>query len=281
MTNHALAIDTTPPLVELLSEQFSERELDRLLDLQGQTIPWAVWDEALYGPLADFLARPGKEFRARLVDTAWELAGRKTAPPAELRWIVEVLHAGSLIVDDIEDDSSYRRGELALHKKWGLGRALNAGSWLYFWSDWLIERLELAPPVELAARRLVDRTLLRAHQGQALDLSTRVYDLAQADVPAVVTVTTQLKSGALMQLATSLGAVAAAAHELGNAVLAGLRHVQVLEARGLVDDEHVDADVVPGDAGVVGPVVRQREDCLLYTSPSPRDRTRSRMPSSS
>ena len=210
MTNHALAIDTTPPLVELLSEQFSERELDRLLDLQGQTIPWAVWDEALYGPLADFLARPGKEFRARLVDTAWELAGRKTAPPAELRWIVEVLHAGSLIVDDIEDDSSYRRGELALHKKWGLGRALNAGSWLYFWSDWLIERLELAPPVELAARRLVDRTLLRAHQGQALDLSTRVYDLAQADVPAVVTVTTQLKSGALMQLATSLGAVAAA-----------------------------------------------------------------------
>ena len=27
-------------------------------------------------------------------------------------------------------------------------------------------------------------------------------------------------------------------------------------------------------------VVAQRQDCLLYTSPSPRDRTRSRMPSS-
>lgn len=58
-------------------------------------------------------------------------------------------------------------------------------------------------------RRLVDRTLLRAHQGQALDLSTRVYDLAQRDVPSVVHVTTRLKTGALMQLAAGIGAVAA------------------------------------------------------------------------
>ena len=30
----------------------------------------------------------------------------------------------------------------------------------------------------------------------------------------------------------------------------------------------------------IGREVSQLEDCLLYTSPSPRDRTRSRMPSS-
>lgn len=209
MTNTALVIDRKPPLLELLAEQFSEAELDRLLGLDGETVPWKVWDEALYAPLADFFSRPGKEFRARLVDLAWELAGQRGSPPSELRWVVEVLHAGSLIVDDIEDDSTYRRGELALHKKWGLGRALNAGSWLYFWSDSLIERMDLAPPIELSVRRLIDRTLLRAHQGQALDLSTRIFDLAQRDVPSVVSVTTQLKTGALMQLASSLGAVAA------------------------------------------------------------------------
>ena len=32
--------------------------------------------------------------------------------------------------------------------------------------------------------------------------------------------------------------------------------------------------------GVVSPDLGQVRDCLLYTSPSPRDRTRSRMPSS-
>ena len=37
-----------------------------------------------------------------------------------------------------------------------------------------------------------------------------------------------------------------------------------------------------GDADVAGKLhtARSRNDCLLYTSPSPRDRTRSRMPSS-
>ncbi|MBI3203797.1 MAG: polyprenyl synthetase family protein [Myxococcales bacterium] len=211
MTNTALAFDQNPPVLEALAEQFSDAELERLLGLPSETVPWAVWDQSLYGPLADFLSRPGKEFRARLVDLAWEMAGKRGAPPPELRLVVEVLHAGSLIVDDIEDDSTYRRGELALHKKWGLPRALNAGSWLYFWPDVLIERMQLAPPVELGVRRLLDRTLLRAHHGQALDLSTRVFDLAQRDVPSVVSVTTRLKTGALMQLAVELGAVSAGA----------------------------------------------------------------------
>ncbi len=209
MTNTALVIDRNPPVLEALEEQFTDAELERLLGLAGEKVPWAVWDQALYGPLADFLSRPGKEFRARLVDLAWEMAGQRGAPPPELRLVIEVLHAGSLIVDDIEDDSTYRRGELALHKKWGVPRALNAGSWLYFWPDALIERMELAPPIELGVRRLVDRTLLRAHQGQALDLSTRVFDLAQREVPSVVSVTTRLKTGALMQLGAELGAVAA------------------------------------------------------------------------
>jgi geranylgeranyl pyrophosphate synthase len=209
MTNTAVVIDRNPPILKALAEQFSEVELEHLLALRGEKVPWTVWDRALYGPLSDFLSRPGKEFRARLLDLAWEMAGQRGAPPPELRLVVEVLHAGSLIVDDIEDDSTYRRGDLALHKKWGLPRALNAGCWLYFWTDALVERMELAPPIELGVRRLVDRTLLRAHQGQALDLSTRVFDLAQCDVPSVVSVTTRLKTGALMQLAAELGAVVA------------------------------------------------------------------------
>jgi geranylgeranyl pyrophosphate synthase len=209
MTNTALNIVRPPRLLELLGEDFSGAELDRVLGLNGERVPWEVWDEALYAPLADFLSRPGKEFRARLVGVAWELAGMRGAPPAELGLVVEVLHAGSLIVDDIEDDSTYRRGELALHKRWGLPRALNAGCWLYFWPDALLERMQLAPSIELAVRRLISRTLLRAHQGQAIDLSTRVFDLAQSEVASVVNVATRLKTGALMQLAASLGAVAA------------------------------------------------------------------------
>ena len=50
----------------------------------------------------------------------------------------------------------------------------------------------------------------------------------------------------------------------------------------LAIQKKVCSDVVNGVLVVRGgPVVLVRdEDCLLYTSPSPRDRTRSRMPSS-
>jgi hypothetical protein len=48
----------------------------------------------------------------------------------------------------------------------------------------------------------------------------------------------------------------------GQAVLAGLGLVAVLEGGGLVDDEHVDADVVPGDAGVELVALGQLEHLL-------------------
>jgi geranylgeranyl pyrophosphate synthase len=174
-------------------------------------MPWELWREALYGPLRDFLGRPGKEFRARLVGAAFRLGGRSETPPAELPLIVELLHAGSLIVDDIEDGSAYRRGEPALHCTYGLPRALNAGNWLYFWPMSLIERLDVAPEARLALYRTISQTLLRCHSGQALDLSARVGGLSQRDVARVVEVTTSLKTGALMELAAAIGAIAAGA----------------------------------------------------------------------
>lgn len=211
MTNAALHLHSSSPLVDLLDEQFAASALDDLLALDGEALPWELWREALHGPLRDFLGRPGKEFRAQLVAAAWKLGGRDEPPPGELPLIVELLHAGSLIVDDIEDGSAYRRGEPALHCTYGLPRALNVGNWLYFWPQSLIERLDVTPSTRLALYRVVNHTLLRCHSGQALDLSARVDALAQRDVPRAVEVTTALKTGALMELGATIGALAAGA----------------------------------------------------------------------
>jgi geranylgeranyl pyrophosphate synthase len=168
-------------------------------------------EQALFAPLADFLARPSKQFRARLAGFAWRIAGKTSAPPAELPCIVEALHAGSLIVDDIEDGSTERRGASALHCQYGVPRALNAGNWLYFWPAELLGRLGLSASAELALHRALGRTLRACHEGQALDLYTRVTELQRAAVPAVVRTTTRLKTGKLFELAAVLGATAAGA----------------------------------------------------------------------
>jgi geranylgeranyl pyrophosphate synthase len=118
-----------------------------------------------------------------------------------------------LIVDDIEDESNQRRGAPALHCRYGLPRALNAGNFLYFWALELLSRLGLPPITELALHRAFSRTLLACHQGQALDLSVDVTQLEQSEVLPTVSAVTRLKTGKLCELAAHMGALAAGASQ--------------------------------------------------------------------
>jgi geranylgeranyl pyrophosphate synthase len=178
----------------------------------ARSVPRAIWNDALLEPLRDFLQRPSKLFRAQLVELGFRLAGgREGAHPIELPLIIECLHAGSLIIDDIEDDSTERRESPALHCRYGLPRALNAGNWLYFWPQVLLSRLPLADRARLNAHERLALCLMHCHEGQALDLGVRVDELNQPDVPVVVRAISRLKTGGLLGLATAFGAIAAGA----------------------------------------------------------------------
>ena len=169
-----------------------------------------LWTAALRRPAEQFLVRPGKHFRARLTETAWCLGGADPARlPRELPLLVEILHAGSLIVDDVQDDSDRRRGRPALHRVVGVPLAINTGNLFYCWALDLIASLGLAPETELGMYRATAQAMLQSHQGQALDLSVCVLDLHPERVRPVVETSTELKAGALMGLAATLGALGA------------------------------------------------------------------------
>lgn len=207
MTQTAFDITSLSALGALL-----EGEADRGSGVPADVrVPARLWQRALFNPLREACARPGKEFRGRLCGVAWELAGGRGHVPAELGPVVEALHLGSLIIDDIEDGSTQRRGAPALHRVVGVPLALNAGNWLYFWPSELLSRAKFAPALELSLRSAIDRAVLRCHYGQALDLSVRVTELRRREVPDIVFGTTRLKTGSLMELAAELGALAAEA----------------------------------------------------------------------
>jgi geranylgeranyl pyrophosphate synthase len=124
-----------------------------------------------------------------------------------------LIHAGSLIVDDIEDGSPMRRGCPALHTRYGTPIALNAGNWLYFWPSQLLKEAGLGEDDLLLVYERYHRTLLRAHFGQALDLGARVDTLTQDEVAEVCLAAMRLKTGALMGFAALLGAMLADASE--------------------------------------------------------------------
>ena len=172
----------------------------------------ALWDRALLDPAREFLRRPGKGLRGRLVEIAWNLAGGAAGgPPEELCALVELLHAGSLVLDDIQDGSEERRGAPALHRICGVPVALNTGNWMVFWPLQLVDRLGLPPEAAAEAYRRLAGALVSCHQGQALDLSLPPHELDRAEVPEVVAMSTRLRTAALTELAATLGGLAAGA----------------------------------------------------------------------
>jgi geranylgeranyl pyrophosphate synthase len=175
------------------------------------TLPRQYWQKALGTPLRDFLGRGSKMFRAHMAEWAWAAAGGEGELCIAIPLAVESLHAGSLIIDDIEDNAGFRRGDVALHERYGTATALNAGNWLYFWPVRLLSEAGLTPEQELGALKKLGETQHRSHLGQGLDVSLKVHDIHQEDMAGIVQSKTTLKTGALMGLSAYLGALGAGA----------------------------------------------------------------------
>lgn len=211
MTQAAAALEDEEPLATLLDREFEQRRLARLGSGAAAAVPWRLVRPALYEPLRDFLTRPRKGVRADLLLATYRLTGGKGSPPPELAAFVEALHAGSLIVDDIEDDSEERRGLPALHRTYGVPLALNGANWLYFWAFDLLDRVHMSLEARVAAQRLATSSLRECHYGQALDLATRVDEIEPLEIAPLVRAVSELKTGGLVGLSTGLAALAAGA----------------------------------------------------------------------
>ena len=174
-------------------------------------LPRAMWDAGVGDIAREILGRPSRQFRARMCQLAWRLGDGRGEIPAFLPAAVEVIHAGSLIVDDIEDGSLQRRGGPCLHLEHGVPVALNAGNWMYFWAVTMVDQLVVPAATQDELRRALVDAMYRCHLGQSLDLSVAVGQLPREWVYRTVASSTMLKTGALMELAARLGAVAAQA----------------------------------------------------------------------
>jgi hypothetical protein len=179
----------------------------------------------LLSPLDEFLSRSAKQIRARLVVCGFELARSEGVVAHEqhsllqaLATWVEALHAGSLVIDDIQDLATTRRGLPALHALMGEAAAINAANWLYFWPTQLLQRESLRPELELELYRVYHSTMTRAHYGQALDLAFDMTQVPQNRALSISMAAIELKTGALMAMCSELGAIAAGAD-------AGMREV--------------------------------------------------------
>ena len=188
-------------------------DLDSLLGLSGGHVAEQV-EKRLIAPARALLNRHSKQMRGRLVELGFELAGGKATDMAAVERAaaaMELLHAGSLIVDDIQDGSRQRRGGQSLHLLYGVPTALCTGNWLYFWPMRLLGDLPLSVDKSYRVLRSYHEAVEQAHYGQALDLTVKVDTLPRQEVPALCDAVIGWKTGTITSLAMRIGALLAGA----------------------------------------------------------------------
>lgn len=165
------------PVVDSTIEDLLPRTVDReyLADFFGE--PSYAYDpesvqRALADPIWELLDRGGKRWRAIVCAMLIDAFGEDPADYLEYAVIPEILHNGTIIVDDVEDDASLRRGGPAIHLEYGVDVALNAGNAMYFLPLKVITRDpgDLDAETRLAAYEMLMHELNRTHIGQGMDI---------------------------------------------------------------------------------------------------------------
>ena len=165
------------------------------------------WEGAGAGP-----ETRGKRVRPVLVLLTTAAAGGQWQVSLPASSAVELIHNFSLIHDDIEDQSTQRRGRPTVWKQWSIAHATNTGDAIFALAHLELLRLaETLPyPLVIRAARLLDRTSLHLTQGQFLDLAyEQRSDLIEADYWPMI----EGKTSALLAACTELGAIGALASD--------------------------------------------------------------------
>ncbi len=167
-------------------------------------------NKTIFEPVWEFLDRGGKRWRPSLFLLICEVLGKKSEMYLDFAIIPEVVHNGTLMVDDIEDGSECRRGKPCTYRLYGLDIAVNAGNAMYFLPLLpLMEHRDQVPAQKLAGvYDVYVQEMINLSLGQAMDIAWHK-GLANAD-----TITEQdylqmcaYKTGTLARMAARMAAV--------------------------------------------------------------------------
>lgn len=128
-------------------------------------------------PIREISDRGGKSWRSYAVLACCDVVGGDSRKYVQWLAMPELIHVGSLIVDDVEDESTVRRGKRTCHLIYGEPIAINTGTAAYFMGQkLLISNNGVSNAKKLLLYDLYFEALRAAHAGQALDIDG-MYDL--------------------------------------------------------------------------------------------------------
>jgi octaprenyl-diphosphate synthase len=196
-----------------LREAFTAREIFDLIQEDLEQVEKKITVESVASvdavtAIGQYLqSAGGKRLRPALVLLSAKLAGNGREVPVgsaiQLGAVVELIHAATLVHDDVIDAAETRRGRASTNVKWGNHTCVLAGDWLYMQAFQIALRERSFQILDL----LISLTQMMV-EGELLQLERigRI-DVSEADCMELV----DRKTACLFSVCARLGAIAAGA----------------------------------------------------------------------
>lgn len=128
--------------------------------------------KCIIDPTWNLLERGGKRWRPNFFILLVESLGRNSNDLIDFAIIPELIHNGTLIIDDVEDNSDKRRNKPTIHNIFGIDIAINAGNALYYIPLKIIEQNKgkLGPALSTRSYEVYVQEMINLSAGQAMDI---------------------------------------------------------------------------------------------------------------
>jgi len=210
-------LEEKKPTIDKIIEKYIPRKFDKdsltfILGPPSYEYNIESANKAISEPIWNFLDRGGKRWRPTLFLLISEALGADPEKFSDVVLLPELLHEGSIIVDDVEDSSEERRKKPALHLIYGEDIAINAGNSLFYFSllPLVKNKEKFDSETLLKIYNIYSKEMIKIHFGQAADIAWH-RGLANADN---ITEDEYLemcsnKTGCIARLATKIAAIIA------------------------------------------------------------------------
>jgi geranylgeranyl diphosphate synthase type I len=157
-----------------------DQELARTLDGREELLLYEMiryhlgWEKKPAQDRAEQRASAGKRVRPTLCFLSCKAVGGDVQLAAPAALAIELVHAFTLLHDDVADRDDVRRGRPTVWRRWGVGQAVTTGDAIYAIANLALGRLDrerLPAAVVGEIHRELNEAVLAVCEGQQLDLS--------------------------------------------------------------------------------------------------------------
>jgi len=214
-------LEEKAPLIDKTIEKYIPRKFSKNSALFKVNPPMYSYNleplnKAISEPIWDMLDRGGKRWRPALFLLICEALGQKSDYCLDFSIIPEVIHNGTLVIDDIEDSSELRRGKPCTYKIFQMDIAVNAGNAMYYLPllPLMVQREKLTPEMQRDVYEIYVQEMINLSMGQAMDIAwhkgiANADELGEEDYLQMCA----YKTGTLARMSAKIAAIIAGANK--------------------------------------------------------------------